>query len=149
MTLDIRAAEPIHILLVEDSDQDVELTREVLRDTKMVNALAVVDNGDDALAYVRAEGAFADAPRPDLILLDLNLPGKDGREVLEELKTDPELLRIPVIVLTTSGEERDILRAYDSYVNAYIRKPLGLDAFADVARSVDDFWLGIVRLPPR
>jgi two-component system, chemotaxis family, response regulator Rcp1 len=139
--------QPIQILLVEDSDADVELTREVLRETKIVNDLHVVQDGDDALSFVRQEGGYADAPRPDLVLLDLNLPGRDGREVLEELKSEPSSRRIPVVILTTSAEDRDVLRAYDAHVNAYVTKPLGLDAFVRVARAIDDFWLSIVRLP--
>lgn len=141
------AVVPIRILLVEDSEADVELTREVLRETKLANELSVVGDGDQAMRLVRQEGEFANHPRPDLILLDLNLPRKDGREVLEEIKRHPTLRRIPVIVLTTSSEERDVLSSYDSYVNAYLTKPLDLDAFGKVARSIDDFWLSLVRLP--
>jgi two-component system, chemotaxis family, response regulator Rcp1 len=140
---------PIEILLVEDSPADTELAQEVLRDAKVANVVHAVDNGDDAIAFVRRTGRFAHRPRPDLILLDLNLPGRDGREVLEEIKADPELRTIPVIVLTTSAEARDVERAYKSYVNAYITKPLNLDAFASVARSIEDFWLTLVRLPSR
>jgi len=139
---------PVRILLVEDSAADVELTREVLRETKLANELSVVGDGEQAMRYVLQEGEFADRPRPDLILLDLNLPRKDGREVLVELKRHPTLRRIPIIVLTTSGAERDILSSYDSYVNAYVTKPLNLDAFVTVARSIEDFWLSLVRLPP-
>lgn len=138
---------PIRILLVEDSEADVELTREVLRDTKLVNELFVVGDGEQAMRYVHQEGEFAACKRPDLILLDLNLPRKDGREVLGEIKAHPTLRRIPVIVLTTSGEERDVLSSYDAYVNAYLTKPLDLDSFVTVARSIDDFWLSLVRLP--
>jgi CheY-like chemotaxis protein len=143
------AVQPIEILLVEDSPADTELAQEVLRDAKVANVVHAVDNGDDAIAFVRRTGRFADRPRPDLVLLDLNLPGRDGREVLEEIKEDPELRTIPVIVLTTSAEARDVERAYMSYVNAYITKPLNLDAFAAVARSIEDFWLTLVRLPSR
>lgn len=139
---------PVRILLVEDSAADVELTREVLRETKLANELSVVGDGEQAMRYVLQEGEFADRPRPDLILLDLNLPRKDGREVLKELKHHPTLRRIPIIVLTTSSAERDILSSYDSYVNAYVTKPLNLDAFVTVARSIEDFWLSLVRLPP-
>lgn len=139
---------PVRILLVEDSAADVELTREVLRETKLANELSVVRDGEQAMRYVLQEGEFADRPRPDLILLDLNLPRKDGREVLAELKHHPTLRRIPIIVLTTSSAERDILSSYDSYVNAYVTKPLNLDAFVTVARSIEDFWLSLVRLPP-
>lgn len=138
---------PVQILLVEDSQADVEFTREVLKETKLVNELSVVGDGEKAMRYVRQEAEFADRVRPDLILLDLNLPRKDGREVLEEIKQDPTLRRIPVIVLTTSSEERDVLSSYDAYVNAYVTKPLGLDAFVKVVQSIDDFWFSIVRLP--
>jgi CheY-like chemotaxis protein len=143
------AVHPIEILLVEDSPADTGLAQEVLRDAKVANVVHAVDNGDDAIAFVRRTGRFADKPRPDLVLLDLNLPGRDGREVLEEIKEDPELRTIPVIVLTTSAEAIDVERAYKSYVNAYITKPLNLDAFASVARSIEDFWLTMVRLPSR
>lgn len=141
-------AEPIQILLVEDNVEDIELTLEVLRDVQIINQVRVVTDGDAALAFLRQEGQYTAEPRPDLVLLDLNLPRRDGREVLREIKSDPRLRRIPVIVLTTSEEERDILRAYDDHVNAYIQKPLGLDAFVTVARAIEDFWLAIVRLPP-
>jgi len=143
------AVHPIEILLVEDSPADTELAEEVLRDAKVANVVHAVDNGDDAIAFVRRTGRFAAKPRPDLILLDLNLPGRDGREVLEEIKEDPELRTIPVIVLTTSAEASDVQRAYKSHVNAYITKPLDLDAFTSVARSIEDFWLTLVRLPSR
>jgi chemotaxis family two-component system response regulator Rcp1 len=143
------SVQPIEILLVEDSPADTELAQEVLREAKIANRVHAVDNGDDAIAFVRRQGRFADQPRPDLVLLDLNLPGRDGREVLEEMKADPELRTIPVIVLTTSGEHADVERAYSSYVNAYITKPLDLDAFTSVAQSIEDFWLTIVRLPSR
>ncbi len=140
---------PIEILLVEDSPADTELAEEVLRQAKVANNVHVVEDGDDALAFVRQTGEFEGRPRPDLVLLDLNLPGRDGREVLEEMKADPALRSIPVIVLTTSTDRGDIEHAYDSYVNAYITKPIDLDAFVAVARSIEDFWLSIVRLPAR
>jgi CheY-like chemotaxis protein len=138
---------PIQILLVEDSVDDVELTREALLDSKIANELHVVGDGEAAIAFVRQAGEYHDGPRPDLILVDLNLPRKDGREVLEELKSDAELRRIPVVVLTTSGEDRDVLRAYESHVNAYVKKPLDFGEFIDVVRSIEDFWLAVVRLP--
>jgi CheY-like chemotaxis protein len=141
------SVEPIQILLVEDSPQDVELAREVLDETRVLNEVHVVTDGEAAMDFMRGLGEYAGSPRPDLVLLDLNLPRKDGREVLHEIKADPVLRRVPVIVLTTSAEERDVLRAYDDHVNAYIQKPLGLDAFVTVAQAIDDFWLAIVRLP--
>jgi chemotaxis family two-component system response regulator Rcp1 len=139
--------EPIEILLVEDSPADVDLTREALADAKVHNNLHVVGDGVEALAFLRHEGRYADAPHPDLILLDLNLPKKDGREVLAEIKADPRLRRIPVVVLTTSEAEQDILQSYDLYANCYVTKPVDLDAFIHVVRSIEDFWLAIVRLP--
>jgi two-component system, chemotaxis family, response regulator Rcp1 len=139
--------EPIEILLVEDSPADVDLTREALEDARVHNNLNVVNDGVEALAFLRREGAYAAAPRPDLILLDLNLPKKDGREVLAEIKTDPVLRRIPVVILTTSQAEQDILKSYDLHANCYISKPVDLDAFVEVVRSIEGFWLAIVRLP--
>lgn len=141
-------AQPIEILLVEDSPSDVDLTREALEDTKVHNNLSVVGDGVEALAFLRKEGQFADAPHPDLILLDLNLPKKDGREVLAEIKADPTLRRIPVVVLTTSEAEQDIVESYNLHANCYVKKPVDLDAFIHVVRSIDDFWLAIVKLPP-
>jgi CheY-like chemotaxis protein len=141
-------AEPIEILLVDDSPSDVDLTREALQDTKVHNNLSVVGDGVEALAFLRREGQFADAPHPDLILLDLNLPKKDGREVLAEIKADPTLRRIPVVVLTTSDAERDIIETYNLHANCYVKKPVDLDAFVHVVRSIDNFWLAIVKLPP-
>ena len=139
--------EPIEILLVEDSPADVDLTREALEDAKVRNNLNVVNDGVEALAFLRREGGYAEAPRPDLILLDLNLPKKDGREVLAEIKADPILRRIPVVILTTSAAEQDILKSYDLHANCYISKPVDLDAFVEVVRSIEGFWLAIVRLP--
>ena len=141
-------AEPIEILLVEDSPSDVDLTREALEDTKVHNNLSVVGDGVEALAFLRREGPYADAPHPDLILLDLNLPKKDGREVLAEIKSDPVLRRIPVVVLTTSAAEQDIIESYNLHANCYVKKPVDLDAFIQVVRSIDNFWLAIVKLPP-
>ena len=139
---------PIEILLVEDNPGDVRLTQEAVREAKIRNRLNVVNDGEQAIAYVRRQGAFADRPRPDLILLDLNLPRKDGREVLQELKSDPDLHRIPVVVLTSSAAEQDILRTYDLYANAYVTKPVDLEQFMNVVASIQDFWLNIVKLPP-
>ncbi|HEX5163846.1 MAG TPA: response regulator [Thermomicrobiales bacterium] len=140
-------AEPIDILLVEDSPADVDLTREALEDAKVRNNLHVVGDGVDALAFLRREDPYSDAPRPDLILLDLNLPRKDGREVLAEIKADPALLRIPVVILTTSAAEQDILRSYDLHANCYVTKPVDLEQFITVIKSIENFWLMIVKLP--
>jgi len=126
---------------------DVRLTREVLKDGRINNTLNVVEDGVEALAFLRHEGGYADAKQQDLVLLDLNLPKKDGREVLAEMKADPALRRIPVIILTTSSAELDILDAYDLHANCYITKPVDLDQFTTVVRSIEDFWLSIVKLP--
>jgi two-component system, chemotaxis family, response regulator Rcp1 len=138
---------PIEILLVEDNPGDVRLTIEALKEGKVSNRLSVARDGVEALAFLRREGPHATAPRPDLILLDLNLPRRDGREVLAEIKADARLRRIPVVVLTTSNAEEDILRTYDLHANCYINKPVDLDQFISVVRSIDDFWLTVVRLP--
>jgi two-component system, chemotaxis family, response regulator Rcp1 len=138
---------PIDILLVEDNPGDVRLTVEALREGKVHNNLHVVGDGVDALAFLHREGQYADAPTPDLILLDLNLPRKDGREVLAEIKADPQLRRIPVVVLTTSNAEQDVLRSYDLHANCYITKPVDLDQFINVVRTIEEFWLAVVTLP--
>jgi chemotaxis family two-component system response regulator Rcp1 len=138
---------PIEILLVEDSPGDVRLTQEALRDGRLNNRLHVVPDGVDAMAFLRREGKHADAPRPDLILLDINLPRKSGHEVLEEVKTDPSLSLIPVVVLTTSDAEEDILRSYRLHANCYITKPVELDKFLRVIQSIEHFWVSIVKLP--
>lgn len=138
---------PIEILLVEDSPGDVRLTREALRDAKIANHLHVVSDGEEAIAFLRRDGTYGAAPTPDLVLLDLNLPKKDGREVLAEVKNDPLLKRIPVVVLTTSQAERDIVQSYELHANCYVTKPVDLDQFVDVVRSVQDFWFTIVKLP--
>ncbi|NVJ06195.1 response regulator [Myxococcus sp. AM001] len=140
---------PIEILLVEDNPGDVRLTIEAFKEGKVSNHLSVARDGVEALAFLRRQGAYANAVRPDLILLDLNLPRKDGREVLAEIKVDPALRRIPVVVLTTSKAEEDILRTYDLHANCYIAKPVDLEQFIFVVRSIDDFWLSVVRLPPK
>jgi CheY-like chemotaxis protein len=137
----------IEILLVEDSPSDAELTKEALHEGHVINNLQVVTDGEQALAFLRREGRYQSAPRPDLILLDLNLPKKDGREVLAEIKSDPSLKRIPVVVLTTSQEESDIMAAYGFNANCYITKPVDLEQFIHVVQSVDNFWLNIVTLP--
>ena len=143
----MNASAPIQILLVEDNPGDVRLTREVLKDGRISNTLNVVQDGVEAMAFLRHEGAYADAEQQDLVLLDLNLPKKDGREVLAEMKADPTLRRIPVIILTSSSAELDILGAYDLHANCYITKPVDLDQFTKVVRSIEEFWLSIVKLP--
>lgn len=139
---------PIEILIVEDSPSDTELTIEALKEGKVRNHLTSVEDGVQALAFLRREGEFANALRPDLIMLDLNLPRKDGREVLAEIKADPILKTIPVVVLTTSRAEQDVLRAYHLHANCYITKPVDFDQFLSVVRSIESFWLFIVTLPP-
>jgi two-component system, chemotaxis family, response regulator Rcp1 len=139
---------PIEILLVEDNPGDVRLTRETLKDSTVRNTMSVAANGVEAMAFLRREGKYVDAARPDLILLDLNLPKKDGREVLAEIKADERLRRIPVVVLTTSSAEQDILRMYDLHANCYITKPVNLDQFGTVLRAIETFWFTIVKLPP-
>jgi two-component system, chemotaxis family, response regulator Rcp1 len=138
---------PVEILLVEDNPGDVRLTEEVLREAKVATKLNTVRDGEEAMAFVRREGAHAGAPRPDLILLDLNLPRKDGREVLNELKSDDELRRIPVIVLTTSMAEPDILMSYDLHANCYIHKPIEFEEFSTAINAIQQFWLLTVQLP--
>jgi chemotaxis family two-component system response regulator Rcp1 len=140
---------PVDILLVEDNPGDVRLTLEALRDSKMSNNINVVEDGAEAMAFLHQEGEYANAPRPDVILLDLNLPKKDGREVLAEIKADENLRCIPVVVLTTSQAEEDILRSYNLQANCYVTKPLDLDQFIKVVRSIEEFWLTIVKLPPK
>ena len=139
--------EPVDILLVEDNPGDARLMQEALAEAKIRNRLQVIADGAEALAYLRRRDPFAGAGRPDLILLDLNLPGKDGRQVLAEIKRDEDLRRIPVVILTTSHAEADIARAYDLHANAYITKPLDIEQFITVVKSIEDFWLTIVKLP--
>jgi CheY-like chemotaxis protein len=139
--------EPIVVLLVEDDPGDVMLIREAFDDNQVLNRLHAVSDGVDALRFLRRDGEFAGAPRPDLILLDLNLPRKDGREVLAELKTDEALLHIPVVVLTTSRLEEDVLRSYRLHANAYVTKPVDFDRFIEVVRQIDEFFVGVVTLP--
>jgi two-component system, chemotaxis family, response regulator Rcp1 len=139
---------PIEVLLIDDSAADVRLTQEAFKEWHVSNHLNVVMDGVSALDFLHHEGAYRDAPRPDLVLLDLNLPGKNGPEVLEEIKSDPDLRRIPVMILSTSHEDSDLHRAYDLHANCYIAKPLGLDDFLTVVRSIEQFWLsGVVSLP--
>lgn len=142
------AARPIEILLVEDNPADVRLTIEALREGKVRNTLHVAQDGVEAIEFLQRRGPHGEAPRPDLILLDLNLPKKDGREVLAQIKADPALRSIPVVVLTTSAADADIVKSYDLHANCYITKPVDLDQFVQVVKSIDDFWLTIVRLPP-
>ena len=137
----------VDVLLVEDDDGDVLMTREAFEHHKIRNKLHVVRDGEEALQFLHREGPYADAPRPGLILLDLNLPSRDGREVLAELKADPELRVIPVVVLTTSEAEEDILRSYSLHANAYVSKPVDFDRFIDVIRQIDDFFVTVVKLP--
>lgn len=137
----------IEILLVEDNPGDVRLTKEAFKEGKMSNHLRVAYDGVDAMAYLRQEGKHCSAPRPDIILLDLNLPKKDGREVLAEIKDDPKLRAIPVVILTTSKAEEDVARTYDLHANCFISKPVELDSFIEVVKSIEDFWLTIVKLP--
>lgn len=138
---------PIEILLVEDSPGDVILTREALEDAKVRNNLHIAVDGLDAIDFLYRQGTHADAPRPDLILLDLNLPKMDGREVLEKIKCDPNLKRIPVVVLTMSSAQEDVLRSYDLHANCYVSKPVDFGQFLKIIKSLDEFWLAIVRLP--
>ena len=143
------SGQPIEILLVEDSPSDTELTVEALANGKICNHLSMVEDGVEAMEFLRRQGKFADAPRPDLILLDLNLPRKDGREVLAELKADADLKMIPVVVLTTSAAERDVLGAYALHANCYITKPVDFKQFLEVVKVIENFWLSIVTLPPQ
>jgi CheY-like chemotaxis protein len=140
---------PIEVLLVEDDPGDVLMTREAFAEHKVRNRLHVVSDGSEALAYLRREGVFADAVRPDLVLLDLNLPRRDGREVLAEIKNDRNLHQIPVVVLTTSEAEEDILRSYQLHANAYVTKPVDFEQFITVIRQIDEFFVSVVKLPPR
>ena len=141
-------ARPVEILLVEDNPGDVELTAEALRAGKISNQMHVVEDGESAMAYLRKEGGYAGVPCPDVVLLDLNLPRKDGREVLAEIKADTGLKKIPVIILTTSQAEEDILRAYNLAANCYITKPVDLDQFTKVVHAIEEFWFTVVKLPP-
>lgn len=140
---------PVDILLVEDNPGDVRLIQEGLRDGKILNHLSTVSDGQKAMDLLHKLGGYAQATRPELILLDLNLPRKDGREVLQEVKADPDLRSIPVVIITSSPVEEDILKSYKAYANCYITKPLDLHKFITVVKSIEDFWLSIVRLPPK
>jgi CheY-like chemotaxis protein len=144
--LDVR---PIEVLLVEDDAGDVLMTREAFQDARVANHLSIVSDGAEALEFLRRQGEYAHAPRPDLVLLDLNLPGIDGREVLNEIKQDDELGSIPVVVLTTSEAEEDILRSYSLHANAYVTKPVDFNRFLEVVKQIDDFFVSVVKLPRR
>ena len=142
-------AKPVEILLVEDNDGDVGLVEEVLEEAKIRNVIHVVSDGEEAILFLNGEGKFSGSPRPDIILLDLNLPKKDGREVLKEIKENDSLKNIPIVILTTSGAEKDILKSYDLHANAYITKPLDFDQFIMVIKSIANFWIEIVKLPTK
>jgi two-component system, chemotaxis family, response regulator Rcp1 len=145
--MEIENSDVINILLVEDNPADVRLTQEAMRDSKLLNRLTVVPDGVEAIAYLKREREYANATRPDLILLDLNLPKKDGREVLAEIKADENLKSIPVVVLTTSDAHTDIVKSYDLHANCYISKPVELEKFLSIVRVIENFWFGIVKLP--
>ena len=145
--MDINEAKPVEVLLVEDNPGDVRLTEEALKEGKVLNNLSVARDGVEALAFLNREGKYAHAPRPDIILLDLNLPRKDGREVLLEIKAHDSLRRIPVVILTTSRAEEDVVRTYDLHANCYIAKPVDLDQFIQVVQSIKEFWFTVVKLP--
>lgn len=140
---------PVDILLVEDNPGDVRLTKEALKDAKVLNEIYVAKDGVEAMAFLRKEGSFAHVAVPDLILLDLNLPRKDGREVLAEIKNDPKLKHIPVVILTSSEAEEDILKSYNLHANCYVTKPVSLTQFAEIMLAIDSFWFSIVKLPPK
>ena len=144
-----RSVETIDILLVEDNPGDVRLTKEALKDAKVLNDVHVAKDGVEAMQFLHKEGQFKDVPTPHLILLDLNLPRKDGREVLAEVKADPKLKRIPVVILTTSKADEDIIRTYNLHANAYITKPVDLNRFVEIMHTLEEFWFTIVRLPPK
>jgi chemotaxis family two-component system response regulator Rcp1 len=142
-----KATEPVDVLLIEDNPGDVRLTKEALKDAKLKIHMHVVGDGMEAMAFLRKQGKYASSPRPDLVLLDLNLPKKDGRQVLAEIKEDPDLKRIPVVIITSSKAEEDVLKSYNLHANCYVTKPLDLDQFITVVQSIEQFWLTIVKLP--
>jgi chemotaxis family two-component system response regulator Rcp1 len=147
--MELHGPQPIQVLLVEDSPGDIRLTQEALKDAKIHINLQVVRDGEQAMSFLMRKGEYRNAPRPDLILLDLNLPKKDGREVLQEIKESETLKIIPVVILTTSAAEADILRSYSLHANCYISKPVSLDGFLTVVKSIEDFWMSVVKLPSR
>ncbi|HBP86593.1 MAG: response regulator [Nitrospira sp.] len=140
---------PIEILLIEDNPADIRLTQEAFREARLQNTIHVVQDGVSAMDFIRQKAPYQHAPRPDLILLDLNLPKKDGREVLRDIKADPHTRTIPVVVLTTSEDEEDVLRSYDLHANAYLVKPIDVLQFITMIRSLESFWLSVVKLPPK
>jgi CheY-like chemotaxis protein len=146
-SMPVEVPPPVEILLVEDDPGDVLMTKEALTESKLLHNLTVLDNGEEAVRYLRQEGSYSGAPRPDLVLLDLNLPRLDGREVLSIVKNDPSLRMIPCVVLTTSDAEDDVIRSYDLHANAYVTKPVDFSSFTRVVRQIDDFFFTIVRLP--
>ncbi len=149
MNNNTQPVKPIEILLVEDNPGDARLAKEALKDSKVLNELYHVDDGVKAMQFLRKQGKYAGVPRPDLVLLDLNLPKKDGREVLAEIKADDDLKRIPVVILTISLNEEDILKTYNLHANCYITKPVDLEQFIKVVKSIEEFWFTIVKLPPK
>jgi two-component system, chemotaxis family, response regulator Rcp1 len=142
------AARPVQILIVEDNPADARLVREVMRDSKVLNEIHWVPDGVEALAFLRRQGKYPNAPRPNLIFLDLNMPRKDGREVLREIKDDDSLRRIPIVVMTSSQAEEDVARAYDQHANCYVRKPIDFEQFHSVVKTLENFWFATVELPP-
>ena len=148
MMADMPNTEPIKILMVEDNPGDARLAEEALKDSKINNSLYHVEDGVEAMRFLRRQAEYSDAPQPDLVLLDLNLPRKDGREVLAERKEDPKLKLVPVVVMTTSEAERDLVKSYDLHANAYVVKPIDLERFIEVVQSIEVFWFTIVKLPP-
>jgi two-component system, chemotaxis family, response regulator Rcp1 len=144
----VREVKPVEILLVDDSLSDVRLTKEAIKEFKMLNKVTVARDGVEAMAFLHREGKYSGAIRPDLILLDLNMPRKDGRETLAEIKADPNLRRIPVVILTVSKAEEDVLKAYDLHANCYVTKPMDIEQFSKIVKTIDDFWFSIVTLPP-
>lgn len=138
---------PIEVLLVEDNPADVRLMKEALKDSKIYNKLHVAHDGETAMSFLRREGKYSGASEPHLVLLDLNLPGKDGREVLDEIKNDPALRHIPVVIVTTSAAEEDVLKSYCNHANCYVTKPVDLEQFTKVVEAIEDFWFSIVKLP--
>ena len=148
MDMTITGTDRVEILLVEDNPADVRLIRETFKDFKVANNLSVARDGMEAMAMLKKTGEYASAEKPDVILLDLNLPRKNGFEVLEELRQDPDLKRIPVVILSTSDSEKDIMKSYDLHANCFVTKPVGLDEFIKIVMSIENFWLAIVKLPP-
>ena len=148
MMADLPNTEPIKILMVEDNPGDARLAEEALKDSKINNSLYHVEDGEKAMRFLRRQAEYSDAPHPDLVLLDLNLPRKDGREVLAEIKEDSKLKLVPVVVMTTSEAERDLVKSYDLHANAYVVKPIDLERFIEVVQSIEVFWFTIVKLPP-